>query len=137
MELVEAKEDHYQMGAKGFDNLDAFFIRLTKHLWSTGEKNVLDSGFCAVKPLTQLATRGAFRSVLIEKRRHCPKDGSGEVIKAHFEDSVVSHTDCFRMNLYGDNSKLDIHAFKELDYITVLMVMYGIMGRVGQEQSWT
>ncbi len=41
------------------------------------------------------------------------------------------------MNLLEDNSKQAIYAYKEPDYIVMLMAMYGTIKRVGQEQLWT
>ncbi len=96
---------------------------------------MLDSGFCVAKALTQLAKKGVFGSALIKKRRYWPKEVNGDTIKAHFKESVVGDTDCFRMNLLGDNSKLEIHGFKEPDYIMMLMATYGTIERVGQEQT--
>ncbi len=89
-----------------------------------------------VVSLTQLAKKGVFGSTLIKKHRYWPRDVNAEMIKAHFEESVVRHR-LLPMNLLEDNSKWDSHSFKEPYYIMMLMATYGTIERVGQEQSWT
>jgi len=141
IELVEGKDRPHEMGPKEFDDFGGktvgLLVRLTKHLWNTGKIVVLDSGFCVVKALTQLARKGVFASAVIKKRRYWPKDVDGDMIKAHFEDAPVGHTDCFRMQLQEDNSKIDIHGFKEPNYIMMLMATYGTLERMGDDQSRT
>ncbi len=99
IELVEGKDHPHQMGAKEFSNLGGktleLLIRLTRHLWNTGKVVVVYSGFCVAKALTQLARKDVFGSALIKKRRYWPKNVNSDMIKAHFKESAVGHTDGF------------------------------------------
>ncbi len=138
---MEGKDDPHQMSAKEFDNRGGKIFGLLIPLTSTSE--TLEKWLCWIldfvlpKALTQLAKNGVFGSALIKKCRYWPKDINRDMIKAHFKDYFLGHTDCFRMNLLEDNSKLDIHGFKEPDYIMMLMGTYGTIERVGQEQTRT
>ncbi len=133
IELVQGKNHPHQMGAKEFDNLGGttveLLIRLTRHL------GTLEKWFCwivdfVLPKLWHNSQRRVFLAKLSER-------SAGTVKKDHLKESIVGQTDCLRMNLLEDNSKLDIHGFKELDYIMMLIATYGTIERVGQEQTRT
>ena len=138
IELVEGKDRPRELGSPEYDNHGGktvgLLLRLTKQLWNLGKVVVLDSGFCVARALTELAKKGVFATALIKKRRYWPKHVDGDMIKANFADANVGDTNCYRMTLPDDNSKLDIHCLKEPDYIMMLMATFGTLERVGTEK---
>ena len=47
-------------------------IQLMQTICHTGTYEVLDSGFCVLKGITELQWRGVYDGVVIKKRRYCP-----------------------------------------------------------------
>ena len=139
IELVEGKSQPRELPAPEFEHLGGktvgLLVRLTRAIWNTGKVVVLDSGFCVARALTQLSARGVFGAALIKKRRFWPKHVDGDMIRGHFDASPVGHADCYRMTIPDDNGKLDIHGFKEPDYVMLLMATYGTLERVGPQHS--
>jgi hypothetical protein len=49
-------------------------LRMTRSIWNTGRVIILDSGFCVLSGIAELATKRGLRGgALIKKRRYWPK----------------------------------------------------------------
>ena len=96
-------------------------LRLTKCIWGTGRIIVLDSGFCVLQAIIELAKFGIYAAALIKKRRYWPKYVKGEAIKKHFEDKNAGDVDPIAGEL--DNVPFCFHAMNKPDYAMMLMTM--------------
>ena len=111
----------------------SLLLRLTKSLWGLGKVVVLDSGFCVLKALVKLKKKGVFSATLIKKRHYWPKHIDSNCIKVHFDDKEVGYINALKGNL--DSVPFYVHAMKELDYVMMLMAMYGSIDRMGEKKS--
>ena len=103
MEMVEGKGRAKDLGKMEFESLGktvGLLLRTTRPIWNTGRVVILDSGFCVLSGIVELAKRGLHSGALIKKRRYWPKWILGEEIKAHFAKEVGS-VDCWNGNLDG------------------------------------
>ena len=84
VELVEGRDCPQELGEPKFNNKGGktigLMLRMTKPIWNTGRLVILDSGFCVLKGLIELAKQGVYGAALIKKRRYWPKYIDGESI---------------------------------------------------------
>ncbi|KAG7362295.1 transposase IS4 [Nitzschia inconspicua] len=75
MELVEGKDQPQQLRNEedNFGTTVGLLLRLKTSLWGSARVLVLDSGFCVLKCLIELAKKGVYGSALIKKRKYWPK----------------------------------------------------------------
>ena len=135
VELVEGMDAPAQLKQK-YDNLGktvGLLLRMTEGFWGTAKIVVLDSGFCVLQGLIELAKRGVFAAASIKKRRYWPKHIRGEEIKAHFADKQVGESDAWSGRL--DEIPFDIFAMKEPEYVMSMMSTYGMLVAPGKEQK--
>jgi hypothetical protein len=127
IEIVEGKDKPvnkvYEYGELG--TTASLLLRLTKSIWFTGKVIILDSGFCVLKAIIELAKKGVYASALIKKRRFWPKYIDGESIKEHFRDSDPGFTD--RLPGTWQSIPFDIFAMKEPEYVLMMMSTYGAL----------
>ena len=135
MEIVEGKsrpaekpKDKYE--AKG-ENTVGLLVRLSEQLRGSGKVVILDSGFCVLKGLTELRSKGIFAAALIKKRRYWPKHINGEANIRHFQGKEVGFADSITGSL--NNVPFRIMGLVEPDYIMFMMTTYGTMERHGKE----
>ena len=86
---------------------------------------ILDSGFCVLRGMIELAKKGVFASALIKKRRFWPKHVDGEALKEKFRNVQPGFTD--RLPGTWDTVPFDIFAMKEPDYVLMMMSTYGAL----------
>lgn len=141
MELVEGKDKPvnkvYEYGELG--PTPSLLLRLTKSIFFTGKVVILDSGFCVLKAIIELAKKGVYASALIKKRRFWPRYIDGEAIKEHFCDAEPGFTD--RLPGLWQSIPFDIFAMKEPDYVLMMMSTYGAIIEDPREKisrrTWT
>ena len=63
------------------------FLSFYKSIWVTGKVLVLDSGFCALRAITEILKVGLFSAALTNKNRYRPKCIHGDFIKQSFYDN--------------------------------------------------
>eukprot|EP00957_Ditylum_brightwellii_P178154 13569203-Ditylum_brightwellii.AAC.1 len=85
----------------------------------------MDSGFCVLRGIVELAKRGAYASAMIKKRQYWPKYIQGDDMKEHFKDKSVGDIDALPGML--DDIPFHIFCLKEEDYVMMLMRSYGTM----------
>jgi hypothetical protein len=132
MEMVEGKGRHKDLGPMEFEGLGktvGLLLRMTKPIWNTGRVVILDSGFCVLSGIVQLAKRGLHGGALIKKRRYWPKWILGEAIKAHFAQKEIGAVDCWNGTL--DDQDVSVFCFKEPDYVMSIMSTYGTVNEQG------
>ena len=133
LEIVEGKDRPREMGKPEYESMGGptigLLLRLTKCIWGTGRIIVLDSEFCVLQAIIELAKFGIYAAALIKKRRYWPKYVKGEAIKKHFEDKNVGDVDAIAGKL--DNIPFHYYAMKEPDYVMMLMSTYGTLERSG------
>lgn len=140
MELVEGKDRPVEIPAEMeiFDGTQmktvGLLLRMTRHIWNTGKVVILDSGFCVLRGIVELAKRGVFASAVIKKRRYWPKHIDGEAIKEHFHDKPIGSYDSLPGTLQG--IPFAVHCQKEENYVMSLMTTYGSLntGREAKRQ---
>lgn len=98
-------------------------LRMTRPIWYKGFVVVLDSGFCVLKGIVELAKKGVYGAALIKKRRYWPKYIKGDAIIDHFRTKEVGTADAWPGTL--DNTPFHIFCMKEPDYVMSLMSSYG------------
>jgi hypothetical protein len=133
MEMVEGKGRNKDLGKMEFEELGktvGLLLRMTQHIWNTGRVVILDSGFCVLSGIVELAKRGLHGGALIKKRRYWPKWILGEAIKAHFAEKKVGEVDCWNGSL--NDQAVTVFCFKEPDYIMSIMSTYGTVNPVGK-----
>jgi hypothetical protein len=67
IELVEGKDAPRQIKVQ-FDDMGktvGLLLRLTERLWGTGKVVILDSGFCVLKGIVEVARKGVYAAALI------------------------------------------------------------------------
>ena len=138
VDLQEGKDRPPQAGDKEYDNLGktvGTLMCLTKPVHGTGKLFVLDSGFCVLQALVELAKVGVFAHALVKKRQYWPKHVPGDKIIEHFKDKAVGYVDARRGNL--DGIPFYLYGMKEPDYTMIIMAMYGTLQRMGPEKTRT
>ena len=138
VDLREGKDRPPQAGDKEYDNLGktaGTLMRLTKPIQGTGKLFVLDSGFCVLQALVELAKVGVFAHALVKKRLYWPKHVPGDKIIEHFKDKAVGYVDARQGNL--DGIPFYLYGMKEPDYTMIIMATYGTLQRMGPEKTWT
>ena len=93
---------------------------------------VIDSGFCVLQALVELAKVGVFAHALVKKRRYWPKHVPGDKIIEHFKDKAVGYVDARQGNL--DGIPFYLYGMKEPDYTMIMMATYGTLQRMGPEK---
>jgi hypothetical protein len=132
MEMVEGKKRAKDLGKMEFESLGktvGLLLRMTRPIWNTGRIVILDSGFCVLSGIVELAKRGLHGGALIKKRRYWPKWILGEEIKAHFAEKEVGSVDCWNGNL--NDQVVTVFCFKEPDYVMSIMSAYGTVNEEG------
>jgi hypothetical protein len=81
-------------------------MRLTESIHHSGRVVIMDSGFCVLKGLVQLASVGVYASAVIKTRRYWPKYIDGAAIDSHFDFKEISTTDSLPGTLDGTNFKV-------------------------------
>jgi hypothetical protein len=138
IELVEGKDAPRQIKVQ-FDDMGktvGLLLRLTERLWGTGKVVILDSGFCVLKGIVEVARKGVYAAALIKKRRYWPKHINGDGIKRHFADLPIGSVDALGGKL--DGVEFNVFCMKEPDYTMMLMSTYGTNDRNGdmKRRSW-
>lgn len=125
LEIVEGKDAPPQVEPEHNDKgkTVGLLLRLTRQLYGTGKVVILDSGFCVLQGIIELAKHGVFASALIKKRRFWPKFIPGDEIKAHFELLQVGTAGSIRGQ--KDGVDFDVYCLKEPDYTMMIMSTYG------------
>ena len=126
IDLVEGKDRPPQLGIQQYDNLGSMvglLLHMLSPIYHKGFVSILDSGLCVLKGIIELRKKGVFASDLIKKWHCWPKYIKGDDIKAHFDNKNVGDVDSWAGTL--DNIPFHVYAMKELDYIMLLMSMYG------------
>lgn len=138
LKLVEGKDELPGRGQKEFDEkgktVVGFVLHLTKNIWNTGKLVILDSGFCALRGLLELCTRGVFALALIKKWRYRPKYIDGDAIKAHFEGAIPGTSESLKGSLQGQD--FHVFAMKEPDYVMAQTVERGQRIKAAVEGNW-
>ena len=96
---------------------------MIEHMWSRGMCLILDSGFCVLKGLIELAKKGVFAAGVIKKRRYWPKHIDGESIDAHCDGKSVCEYDC--LPGLWDTIPFNIFRMKEPKYVMKIMSTFG------------
>ena len=126
IDLVEGKDCPQQLGIQQYDNLGStvgLLLCMLSPIYHKGFVVILDSGFCVLKGIIELRTKGVFASALIKKRRYWPKYIKGDDIKAHFKNKNMGDADSRAGTL--DNIPFHVYTMKEPDYVMSLMSTYG------------
>ena len=63
----------------------ALMLRIMKPLWRTGKTVITDSGFCVLRGLVFMLSRGIYDSELVKKSRYRPTGIYGYGITAYCE----------------------------------------------------
>ena len=138
VEMVEGKDQPNDLGPLKYNKLDGMpeqktvglLLHMTEALWHSSRVVVLDSGFCVLQGLIELAKRGLFAAAVIKKRRYWPKYIHGDKIDKHFSDKPVGYQDALPGTLDGKN--FHVFCLKEEDYVMKLMSTYGTL-EIGSE----
>eukprot|EP00548_Thalassiothrix_antarctica_P012229 CAMPEP_0194154998 /NCGR_PEP_ID=MMETSP0152-20130528/62825_1 /TAXON_ID=1049557 /ORGANISM="Thalassiothrix antarctica, Strain L6-D1" /LENGTH=148 /DNA_ID=CAMNT_0038861527 /DNA_START=890 /DNA_END=1336 /DNA_ORIENTATION=- len=132
VELVEGKTRPTELGPKKFNMITGselktvgLVLRMTKSMYYSRRVVIMDSGFCVLRGLIELAKRGFFASAVIKKRRYWTKYVPGDKIKEYFLDKPVGTSDALHGIL--DNTPFHIFCLKEENYVMSLMSTYGTM----------
>ena len=128
IELVQGKDRPSQIPNEKFSEhgkTTGLLMRLTESIHHSGRVVIMDSGFCVLKGLVQLASVGVYASAVIKKRRYWPKYIDGAAIDSHFDLKEIGTTDSLPGTLDGTNLK--VFCMREEDYVMKLMATYGAL----------
>ncbi|KAI2500665.1 Transposase IS4 [Fragilaria crotonensis] len=128
IELVQGKDRPSQIPNEKYSEhgkTTGLLMRLTESIHHSGRVVIMDSGFCVLKGLVQLASVGVYASAVIKKRRYWPKYIDGAAIDSHFDLKEIGTTDSLPGTLDGINFK--VFCMKEEDYVMKLMATYGAL----------
>ncbi|KAI2504308.1 xylulose kinase [Fragilaria crotonensis] len=128
IELVQGKDEPSQIPNEKYSEhgkTAGLLMRLTESIHHSGRVVIMDSGFCALQSLIQLASVGVYGSAVIKERRYFPEYINGDAIDPHFESKGIGETDILPGTLDGINFK--IFCMKEEDYVMKLMATYGAL----------
>ena len=92
LELVEGKDcppELPDLNCNKFGNTVNLLLRMCSTIFGSGRIVILDSGFCVLKGIVELAKKGVFAGAQIKKRRYWPKYVPGDVIDSHFKNEPV------------------------------------------------
>lgn len=98
-------------------------LRLTESIAHSGRVVIMDSGFCVIDAILNLASVGIFSSAVIKKRRYWPKYIDGEAVDQYFVGKTVGSVEALPGSVGGKAFRL--FAMKEEDYVVKLMTTYG------------
>ena len=128
IELVQGKDRRSQFPNDKYSEhgkTAGLLMRLTESIHHSGRVVIMDSGFCVLQSLIQLASVGVYESAVIKKRRYWPKYINGDAIDLHFESKDIGETDSLPGTLDGIN--FEVFCMKEEDYVMKLMATYGAL----------
>jgi hypothetical protein len=128
IELVQGKDRPSQLPNDKYSEhgkAAGLLMRLTESIHHSGRVVIMDSGFCVLQSLIQLASVGVYGSAVIKKRRYWPKYINGDAIDSQFESKEIGETDSLPGTLDGINFK--VFCMKEEDYVMKLMATYGAL----------
>ena len=128
-QIVEGKDRTTELGKNKWEDLGktvCFMLRMCEPIFSTGKCDVIDSGFCVSKVITDLLEFGVYVDELIKKRKYWPKGIPGDAIDKYFSDKDVTHVDMLKaITEEGPEGKaLKIFCFKEPDYVMKIMATW-------------
>ena len=136
IDLVEGRDHRQQLGIQQYDNFGStvgLLLHMLSPIYHKGFVVILDSGFCVLKGIIELRKKGVFATALIKKQHYWPKYIKGDDIKAHFHNKNMGDADSWAGTL--DNIPFHVYAMKELDYIMLLMSMYGTNDRDNRKET--
>ena len=84
---------------------------------------ILNSGFCVLKGIIELAKRGVFAGAQMKKRRYWPKYVPGDLIDNHFASAPVGESNALRGEMEG--IPYNIFTLNKSDYTSKIMATYG------------
>ena len=95
VELVEGDDHPREMGKPEYQELGGatvgLMLRMTRSIWHTGMCVVMDSGFCVLKGILEIAKKGVYGAALIKKRRYWPRGVPGDQIIRDFNDKEIGY----------------------------------------------
>lgn len=100
-------------------------LRLCQGIFGTGKVVILDSGFCVLRGIVELAKHGVYASALIKKRKYWPKFINGDEVNHHFLNKQIG--ECDRLNGKLDGTDFSLMVFKEPEYNMMLMSTYSFL----------
>ena len=137
IEIVEGKHRPKELGEKTYDKVNGIklktirlILRITKSIHHSSRVVIMDSGFCVLRGIIELAKKRVYGSAVIKKIRYWTKYINGDAIKQPFADKEVGDHDALPGKL--DNVPFHIFCLKEEDYVMSLMSSYGCMGKKGE-----
>ena len=139
IELVEGKDHPWGLEKKQFDELGVtvgLMLRMTKVIWHTGLCVIMNSGFCVLKGIIEMAKRGIYRAALIKKWCYWPVGVPGDQINQDFMKRDVGSIDALR----GEQDGVPYHitCMKELDYVMKIMTTHhGTLNHEGCDTQHT
>ena len=104
-------------------------LRMMKTIWHSSRVVIMDSGFCVLKGLVELAKRGVYGSTVVKKRRYWPKYINGDEIDQYFQNKQVGYQDYLPGLL--DNVPFHLFCLKEEDYVMKMISTYGTTEKKG------
>ncbi len=128
IELVQGKDPPSQISNEKYSEHGmkiGLLMRLTESIHHSGKVVIMDSGFCLLKGLVNLASVGVYASAVIKERRYWPKFIDGAAIDSHFDLKENGTTDILPGTLDGINFK--VFCIKEELYVMKLMATYGAL----------
>ncbi len=96
IELVKGKDSPPELAPENFSEhrkTTSLLLRLTESIHHSRRVVIMDSGFCVLQILVELASSGVYLSTVIKKRRYWPKYVNGRKIDLHFDFKEVGQTD--------------------------------------------
>ena len=127
VDILEGKDQPTEIGKPDFEAeygaTGGLVMRMTNPLFGTGKAVVKDSGFCVMKGLVGMLSRGVYGTTVIKKKRYWPKYYKGDSIEAFFQDKDVGDV----YDVFGDMyvHKYKIHCMNESDYVVKLFSTHG------------
>ena len=138
MEIVEGKDRPPQLPALNTSGVFGdtrklgatvgLLLRMCKPIYHSGKIVILDSGFCVLSGIIELAKKGVFAGAQIKKRRYWPKGIPGKFLVDRFKNTAVGAANAIRGTLSG--VKYNVFILNEHDYVSMIMSTYGTLREV-------
>jgi hypothetical protein len=114
LELCEGKKDRPKERPKPefsqYGPTGGLLLRLCKVLFGKGKVVILDSGFCILQALIELAKQGVYASAVIKERKYWPTSIDGDAIDVYMLDKNVG--ECATLKGEIDNVPYDIFSYE-------------------------
>lgn len=131
MELVEGRFQPPQASPPtAIGSMAALLDRMTVRLRGKGHTVILDSAFCVIEGLVDLALKGVYAVAVVKKRKYWPRHVPGDAIISYMKDKPVGELHVAQGKV--NNVQINFNCVRHSRYTFILASTYGSHNIVGE-----